>query len=153
MKPIRTFNIGSSYFFESFPDYKEKDRDELCIMDRFPFKNTNVLNMKKDGVDVFFFRDMDKEGFVEDTIKSGVPMRAGKFLNREFAEDYLKMSVRDLGALDSVFRNMDGKHTYETVIYEAYVANNGFYLTEEQLKSAYDEYKKSRPNIYTPEED
>ena len=150
MKPIYSFNIGSSYFFKDFDDYKETDHDELCIMDRFPFNHTNVLNMKKDGMDIFLFRDMDKDGFIEDTIKSGVPMRAGKFLNKEFSQDHLNMTVQDLKTLDSVFKSMDGKHSYETVIYEAYIANNGFYLTNEQLDAAYAEYKRKRPEKYTP---
>ena len=101
-------------------------------------------------MDIFLFRDMDKDGFIEDAIKSGVPMRAGKFLNKEFSQDHLNMTVQDLKTLDSVFKSMDGKHSYETVIYEAYIANNGFYLTKEQLDAAYAEYKRKRPEKYTP---
>lgn len=148
MKPIKTFKIGSRYFFGDFEDYKQKDCDELCIMDRFPFPKTNVLNMKKDDKDVFFFRDMDKDAFIEDTIESGVPMRAGKFLNKEFAEDHLKMTIDDLKALETIFENMDEKHTYEKIIYDAYVANGGFWLTDEQRAAAYEDYKKKRPGLY-----
>ena len=147
MKPILTYKIGSSYFFKNYEDYIEKDQDELCIMDRFPFPGTNVLNMKKDGKDVFFYRDMDKGEFIMDALKSGVPMRAGKFLVKEFAE-HLGMDTEDLRRLDSLFSSMDDKHTYERLIYEAYVKNGGFWLTDEQRDEAYEEYKRKRPETY-----
>ena len=139
--------MGSSYFFKDFEDYKQKDADELCIMDRFPFPNTNVLNLKKDGKDVFFFRDMDKDGFINDTISSKVPMRVGKFLVREFAE-HLGMTTDDLNRLDPLFQNLDDKHSYERIIYESYLKNGDFFLTDDQLREAYGEYKKKRPEIY-----
>ena len=147
MKPILAYKMGSSYFFKDFEDYKQKDADELCIMDRFPFPNTNVLNLKKDGKDVFFFRDMDKDGFINDTISSKVPMRVGKFLVREFAE-HLGMTTDDLNRLDPLFQNLDDKHSYERIIYESYLKNGDFFLTDDQLREAYGEYKKKRPEIY-----
>lgn len=143
MRPIKTFNIGSQVFFKDFPDYFSHDIDELCIMDRFPIKGTNVLNMKKDEKDVFFFRDMKKEEFIEDALKSLVPMRAGKFLIPDFAE-YLGMTIEDLRKLDSLFSEMDEKHEYEKIIYESYIENNGFYLTSEQKNKAYKVYKEKR---------
>ena len=147
MKPIKTFTIGSSCFFKGYyPDYIEKDRDQIQIMDNFPLK-TNVLNLKDGKKDVFFYRDMDKEGFIADTLKSGVPMRAGKFLVREFAE-HLGMDAGDLRRLDSLFNSMDDKHTYEKIIYEAYLSNGGFWLTDGQRDEAYDEYRRKRPEIY-----
>lgn len=147
MRPVLTYRIGSSYFFGNCEGYKEKDRDELCIMDTFRIERTNVLNLKRGKGDVFFYRDMDKEGFISDALESGVPMRAGKFLVREFAE-HLGMDMGDLRKLDRLFNSMDDKHTYEKIIYEAYLANDGFYLTEDQLAEAYGEYRKKRPDIY-----
>ena len=147
MKPILTFKMGSSYFFNKFEDYVQKDADELCIMDSFPFKGTNVLNMKKDGKDVFFYRDMDKDAFIEDTISSKVPMRVGKFLIKEFSE-HLGMVPNDLKAFDHMFEGLDKKHTYEKIIYDAYLENGEFRLTDDQLDAAYREYKRTRPDIY-----
>lgn len=148
MKPIKTFKMGSSYFFKDFEDYKQKDCDELCIMDRFVFPKTNVMNLKKDGKDVFFYRDMDKTGFIKDTLDSGVPMRVGKFLVREFAE-HLGMTTEDLSLLAPLFEKLDAKHGYEKVIYESYRENGDFRLTGEQLERAYEEYKKERPEVYS----
>ena len=146
MKPIKTFKIGSSYFFGCFDDYIVKDLDEINIMDEFLVK-PNSLVLRKGDRDVFFYRNMDKEGFIEDTLSSCVPVRAGKFLVREFA-DYIGFTIEDLKKLKEVFDRIDDKHTYEKVIYDAYMENNGFYLTEGQLDSAYAEYKRKRPEKY-----
>ena len=142
MKPIKTFIIGSRAFFTGVEGYVPKDYDELNIMDRFPFKG-NVLNMKMNGKDVFFFRGMDKEGFIKDTLECGVPMRVGKFLVPEFAE-YLGMTIADLKRLSPVIENIDKKHHYEKVIFDAYLKNGEFKLTEEQRVAAYKEYLKRK---------
>ena len=148
MKPILTYKIGSSYFFKDYEDYCQKDNDELCIMDRFPdFIKTNVLNMKKDGDDVFFYRDMGKDEFLKETLESGVPMKVGKFLIPEFSE-HLGVTIEDLKILESLFDSLDDKHSYEKIIYNAYLENGGFWLTKEQLDNAYSDYKKKRPDRY-----
>ena len=142
MKPIKTFIIGSRAFFTGMDGYVPKDYDELNIMDKFPFKG-NVLNMKMNGKDAFFFRDMDKEGFIKDTLECGIPMRIGKFLVPEFAE-YLGMTIADLKRLSTVIENIDEKHRYEKVIYDAYLENNEFCLNEKQRAEAYKEYLKKK---------
>lgn len=142
MKPIKTFIIGSRAFFTGMEGYVPKDLDELNIMDKFPFKG-NVLNMKMNGKDVFFFRNMDKEGFIKDTLECGVPMRIGKFLVPEFAA-YLGVTIDDLKRLSDIIEKIDEKHLYEKVIYDAYLKNGVFKLTEEQRASAYKEYLKRK---------
>ena len=149
MKPILTYEIGSSYFFKDYEDYRQKDKDELCIMDSFPgfIKNTNVLNMKKDENDVFFYRNMGKDEFLKDTLESGVPMRVGKFLNSEFSS-HLGITLDDLKTLEPLFDSLDENHSYEKIIYNSYLENGGFWLTKEQLDLAYSDYKKKRPDKY-----
>lgn len=148
MKPIQTFKIGSSYFFMDYEDYYQKDLDELCIMDKFPEHiESNVLNMRKDKRDVFFYRNLGKEVFIQETLESGVPMKAGKFLIPEFAE-YLGMTIEDLKALEKLFEVLDEKHSYEKTIYKAYLENNRFQLTPKQRDAAYKEYKRARAEIY-----
>lgn len=149
MRVLREYLIGSRYFFGDYPDYGGKDNDRLCVMEGFPDIRGNVLNLKKDGDDIFLYRDMDKEGFITDTIGSGVPMRAGKFLIPEFCES-ISFTINDLRRLDKVFGEMDEKHSYERVIYEAYLVNGGFFLTEDQRDRAYRGYKAKRG--YNPHE-
>lgn len=142
MKPIRTFVIGSRAFFTGMDGYYPKDIDELNIMDRFPFKG-NVFNANINGKDVFFFRNMDKEGFIKDTLECGVPMRIGKFLVPEFAT-YLEVTINDLKRLSDIIEKIDEKHLYEKIIYDAYLKNGEFKLTEEQRAAAYKEYLKRK---------
>lgn len=142
MKTIKKIIIGSSVFFSGYKDYKSKDVDVIAIMDSFiPHKNS--LNMKIKGEDVFLYRNMSKQRFIQDAFASGVPMRAGKFLVPEFAK-YIGMEISDLKRLAPLFEQMDEAHKYEKIIFDAYVENNNFTLTEVQRNSAYEEYKKAR---------
>jgi hypothetical protein len=148
MKPIITFYMGSSIFFNEFDNYDNKDVDKLCIMDTFTINSTNVLNMKLNGEDVFFYRNMSKDEFIQDTIDSNVPMRVGKFLVPEFCE-YIGFEISDYDKLSDMFDNLDEKHRYEIIIRDAYIENNGFFLTDEQRLKAYEEYKQERPDRYS----
>lgn len=144
MKTKLIFQIGSNVFFkDKFDDYVSKDVDELHIMDSWIPTETNVLNMKRNNKDVFYFRDMTKEEFIEDTLKCKTPMRVGKFLIPEFCK-YIKFNIEDYKKLNAKFNELDDLHKYEKIIRDAYIENNSFTLTDEQLKHAYDEYKKSR---------
>ena len=142
MKPIKQFQMGSTYFFSKYKDFKSKDYDDLCIMDTFIFPGC-VMNMKLNGKDVFLFRDMPKQGYIDDLLNSGVNMKAGKFLIPEFNE-YINFTIDDLKSILHIFDNMDSKHSYEKIIAESYIENNGFFLTDKQRRKAYTEYKKSR---------
>ena len=142
MKEKLRFQIGSKYFFNEFKDYSSKDNDILIIMDSWKLSNTNVLNLKdKNGDDIFFYKDLDKENFIKDTLESNVPMKCGKFLIKEFCE-YINFTIEDLKILETLFNKLDHKHQYEKKIYEFYIENNSFNLTKEQLKECYKIYKK-----------
>ena len=143
MKTIKKFDIGSRVFFNNFDDYVTKDIDELHIMDSWIVKGTNVLNLNDNGLDIFYFKNMSKEEFINDTLQCETSMRVGKFLVPEFVE-YINFTIDDLKKLEIQFNKIDDKHKYEKIIYDAYIKNNEFKLTEEQLKAAYKEYKKYR---------
>lgn len=146
MKPIKTFKIGSNVFFDKFEDFTPKDIDELCIMDCFPFQNTNSLHVKGlHNKDAFFYKNMSKQEFIQDTLNSDLPMVVGKFIIPEFNE-YLNITIDDLKQLKPIFDKIDTKHEYEKIIYNSYIENNGFYLTDEQLNSAYEKYKETHKN-------
>lgn len=144
MKPIKKISIGSSVFFNRYEDYNSKDVDILAIMDDF-ISGSDSLNMKLNdsNEDVFMYRNLSKEQFINDCLRSKVPMRAGKFLVPEFVE-YIHLTINDLKQLEPLFESMDEKHTYEKIIYDAYIENNDFVLTDEQRLEAYKEYKRNR---------
>ena len=144
MKTIQKFKMGSSYFFDRYDDYKIKDNDELHIVDEFIFPNRVCMNMKLfDGNDIFIFKNTDKQEYINDVYESGVNMKVGKFLISEFNK-YINFTIDDLKSLQPIFDNMDEKHTYERVIFESYLKNGDFFLTDEQRMEAYKEYKRSR---------
>lgn len=144
MKDIKRIIIGSRAFFSVYEDFKSKDTDVIAIMDTFfPGKNSMNMKLPKEGEDVFLYRNLDKEGFINDTLSSGLPMRAGKFLVPEFI-DYIGLTIDDLQLLRPMFEEMDEKHKYEKIIFDSYVKNNSFTLTDEQRMKAYEVYKESR---------
>lgn len=144
MKPIKSFKMGSRVFFEDMPGFTPKDYDELCILDVYDFPG-NSFRLNIQGKDVFFFKNLSKKEFIETTLNSSLPMVAGKFLVPDFAED-LGLTISDLKELASVFDAMDEKHSYEKIIYNSYIENNGFFLTPEQKNLAYMSYLKTRTN-------
>jgi hypothetical protein len=143
MRVIKEFRIGSGVFFDNYLDYVFHDTDKLCIMDSFPIKKTNVLNLKTGLEDIFFYKNMDKSGFIEDTLKSKQPLRVGKFLVPAFV-NHIGLDIKDLFKLSYLFNQLDDNHQYEKIIYDAYIENNGFFLTKKQRDKAYKKYKEER---------
>lgn len=141
----KKFTVGSRCFFESFSDFKSKDLDELLIMDRPLFnKSKSFLMRVRDGRDIILYPPFSKEEFIRHDTVGNDRMKFGKYLCPEFAE-YIGLTIEDLKSIgDKLLKLLDEKHLYQKVIYESYVANNGFTLTEEQLNKAYAEYKKYR---------
>ena len=144
MKTTKQFIIGSNVFFaDYYDDYISHDIDELHIMDNWSIKNTNVLNLKNNDKDIFYFKDMSKQEFINDTLTCNTPMRVGKFLVPEFAQ-HLNMTIDDLKQLKPMIDKLDDKHKYEQLIYDFYIENNDIILKEKQRDIVYDEYKKYR---------
>lgn len=138
----KEFRIGSHVFFGRYEDFKSKDIDLLNLVDKPLFQN-NIMNMKIGEKDIFFMFFKDKYGAINDAIKNNIPMACGKFLVPEFAQ-YIGLTIEDLKLLDPLFQALDEKHEYEKIIYESYISNGSFSLTDEQRLQAYDQYKKSR---------
>lgn len=70
-------------------------------------------------------------------------MQLGKFLIPTFIEA-IGFTIEDLKKLQPLADNLDDKHKYEKVIYDSYIQNNDFTLTDEQLQKAYLEYKHNK---------
>ena len=137
------FLMGSKYFFSCFEDFVSKDTDEIEIVDTKDFQYMRWITGQ--GKCLFQFRRLQN---VNDYIKyalTGDGLVIGKFLIPEFCEA-IGFTIEDLPKLSPLIERLDDKHKYEKIIYDSYIGNNGFYLTEEQLVSAYNLYKKSRGN-------
>ena len=70
-------------------------------------------------------------------------MAAGKFLVPEFCKE-IGSTVEDLPKLAPLISNLDTKHEYEKIIFDSYIQNGDFVLTQEQRDKAYESYKIAR---------
>lgn len=133
---------GSSYFFKEIPEFKSKDTDWVVLTDH-PVGFRSVRQTSGLEHCLFEWRKMSADEFVEYTLNTKLPMSAGKFLIPEFNSE-IGFTLEHLKKLEPIFNKMDIRHKYEKVIFDSYIENNGFYLTEEQRLKAYEIYKEAR---------
>lgn len=139
----KEFVVGSNYFFKNIVNFKSKDTD-LLIVEKNPIGYENQMQITGNNKCIFKWRFMSVNDFLHHAyMLQKTPMNVGKFLNKEFAE-YIGLEIKHLKRLEPIFKRLDEKHLYEKVIYDSYIENNGFYLTEEQRLKAYEEYNKYR---------
>ena len=92
----------------------------------------------------FYFRKFDTvDKWVEIALKSPLSLVVGKFLIPEFCVE-IGFTIKDLPKLKPLIDTLDEAHLYEQVIYESYLKNGDFYLTQEQRDLAYTKYKEAR---------
>jgi hypothetical protein len=127
-----------------YPGFTPKDYDEV-IFEKEPNLYRNVMQFRKHDKTycLFKWRKMTPDEFVEYTLNSRLPMEIGKFLVPEVAE-YLGFTLEHLEKLRPVSNRLDGRHLYEKVIFDSYLENGGFFLTDEQRNAAYKLYKRYR---------
>lgn len=138
------FKVGSTYFFGCYPDFTPNDTDEVEFEEN-PKLYKNFMQFRKTDKSrcLFKWRKMTADEFVDYSLNSRLPMELGKFLVKEVA-DYLGFTIEHLKRLEPVSQKLDEKHSYEKIIFDSYIENGGFYLTESQRQRAYDEYKRVR---------
>lgn len=141
----KKIQIGSQVFFKGvYEDYESHDKDYICFVEK-PVLFKDFMNIRGKGEDIFFFRDMSKNEFIDYSIKhcEKVPMAAGKFLVPEVIK-YFGMTIEDLKKFETFFNKIDPRHAYEKVIYDAYIKNNDFKIGKRQLNKAYKLYKENK---------
>lgn len=140
------FLIGSQYFFSCYEDFKGKDIDEVEIIETKDFKYVRQLTGQ--GKCLFQLKKYSsKEEYINYALQSNLGMVVGKFLVPEFCEA-IGFGVEDLPRLRGLIEILDDKHKYEEIIYDAYIKNGSFTLTEKQRDEAYNSYKESRGMQY-----
>jgi hypothetical protein len=133
--------MGSNYFFHQYPDFKSTDIDKIELVDTNEFKEKRVI--RGQGKDYFYLKRKPKDQLIQDALKSNLPMVVGKFLIPEFNKQ-INFTIEDLPKLQPLIDKLDEKHKYEEIIYNAYIENKSFTLTEEQRDAAYRRYKEAR---------
>lgn len=134
--------IGSQYFFSCYDDFASKDIDELQIVDTNEFLQMRQIT----GMGKCLFqlkRHQSKEDYIAWALQSNIGMVIGKFLIPEFCEA-IGFTIEDLPRLVSLLTKLDDKHKYEEIIFNSYLENGSFALTNEQREQAYKSYKNSR---------
>ena len=138
------FTIGSNYFFSEYLDFSPSDYDTLEFEENPTMYKTCMQLRARDKTRChFWWRKMSPDEFVEYTLSSKVPMEIGKFLIPEVNE-YLGFTLEHLKKLEPIVENLDDRHKYEQIIFNSYIQNKDFTLTQEQRNKAYEEYKKYR---------
>lgn len=138
-KIIKKIQVGSNVFFNKFKDYEPHDFDYVCKLDK-PLFGKQIFTIKNNKLDYILIYWENKEDLIN---QINEPIQAGKFLVPEFVE-YIGFTIDDLIKLKQWFYKLDKKHHYQLLIFNSYINNNGFFLTEEQLQKIYTEYKKDR---------
>lgn len=134
--------MGSQYFFSCYEDFNSKDIDEIEIIETNDFKHMRQLT----GRNRCLFqlkKQPSTEGYINYALQSDLGMVIGKFLIPEFC-DAIGFEVDDLAKLKSLIDKLDEKHKYEEIIFNSYIENGSFTLTNEQRERAYKSYKESR---------
>ena len=133
--------MGSNYFFKDYKDFKSHDVDYIDIIETNEFKEKRVI--RGQGKDYFYLKRKPKEQLIQDALKSELSMVVGKFLIPEFNKK-IGFTIDDLQKIKPLIDRLDEKHIYEKIIYESYLENNSFTLTEDQRLKAYKKYKETR---------
>ena len=134
--------IGSRYFFSCYSNFHSKDIDELEIIDTNDF--LQIRQITGQGGCLFQMkRHTTKDEYIAWALKSQNGMVIGKFLVPEF-NAAIGFEWEDLGQLKSLIDKLDEKHLYEKIIYDSYMQNGSFTLTDEQRDRAYQCYKMAR---------
>ena len=134
--------MGSQYFFSCCDDFKSKDIDEIQIIETNEF--SQVRQITGQGKCLFQLKKhSSKEEYIDWALKSNIGMVVGKFLIPEFCEA-IGFTIEDLPRVSELIDKLDDKHKYEKIIYNSYIKNGSFTLTDEQRERAYKSYKESR---------
>lgn len=134
--------IGSTYFFKDYEGFKPKDRDYIQFTDKgigFNFiRQVTMHSMCK-----FTMVRRPKEEIIEYSLDKAPAMALGKFLVPEFNNE-IGFTIEDLETLRPLRDKLDAAHQYEAIIFDAYLENGAFILSDEQRDAAYESYKAAR---------
>ena len=136
--------IGSQYFFSCYEDFDSKDIDELELIETDNFKYMRQLSGQ--GKCLFQLKKYSsKEEYIDWALQSNLGMVVGKFLVPTFC-NAIGFTIEDLPRLKPLINKLDMKHQYEEIIFNSYIENSSFELTDSQRDQAYKVYKESRGN-------
>ena len=149
---IKRFLIGSKAIFDGYKDYDNytTDIDILVIEDMLP-DDKYECSIKDGDIHYIKWKNLTKAELLDYHRYCHMGTFIQKFLVPEYSE-YMGITIEDLRELGRLLKYMDDKHSYEAFVWQAYIDNNGFYMTPEQKEAAYEEYKRKRVPGYVVKE-
>ena len=137
--------VGSDVFFAGMPGFHDNHPDitSRVYIDDNPTDYEIEKDYMEDNIHKIRWRNMSKEDIIKFHMDCYKGRYLGKFLVPEYAET-IGLTIDDLKKLKHLSEWLDYRHTYEKIIYDSYIENNGFFLTEEQKNKAYEDYKRAR---------
>ena len=138
--------VGSNAFFAGMEGFSPKDNDRLILVDDASECGLPIIThseMRLKGNCYFFYKRLPKDEMIDNCIKSKDPIVVGKFLVPSVVRG-LGLTIDDLRRLEGTVTSLDEAHTYEKVIFHAYLENKDFVLTEEQRMEAFNTYNNNR---------
>jgi hypothetical protein len=139
---IKKILAGSRYFFDQIEGFNPGDTDYILIVDDL---NVFKKHIHKNYTCYFLYRLSTIKNTVSYLIAKNSPLGCTSLLYPEFA-NYIGLTIEKLSDnnLYNLFKQLPFKHQYLNFIYNSYIENNGFYLTDEQRMYAYNLYCDAR---------
>lgn len=134
--------VGSRAFFSCYEDFEPHDADELEFVDNEEIKEMCQI-IGQGRCHFLMRRRATTQEYIDYALSCNLGMVIGKFLVPEFAAT-IGLSVADLSQLSPLLKKLDEKHLYEKIIFDSYIQNKAFTLTDEQRAAAYESYKATR---------
>lgn len=135
---------GSRAFFSGLEGFHPHDMDVVVMVEKEDVKFEYLRQSAIQGYKcVFEVVRRPKQEIIDFAIKNCPPMVLCRFLTPDFAKE-IGLEINDLMQLKSMYDSMDEKHKYLNKIFDAYIANKDFFLTDEQRQEAFKEYQKER---------
>ena len=136
---------GSMAFFQGIEGFVPGDIDWLIIRDDTFNYGMKVPKHSRIGkVSVYEFWYMSAEEFINYFLEHPNPsMKVIMFLIPDVIE-YIGLTIDMLPRLKPLIDSLDKKHKYIETIYNSYIENGSFTLTNEQLMEAYNIYLSAR---------
>lgn len=152
----KTFITGSTAFFDKIEGFVSKDIDIIYLDKLSRIGMCKLISYPTHCS--FQYADLPKEKIIKYVLKHNIVGASVGFLVPDYAK-HLNLTIDDIKTVYPLLEQLDEKHYYAKIIADAYVENNDFTLTEDQLLAAYNSYLTSRGKdpidkiIYKTEED
>lgn len=146
----KEFIVGSRAFFSDMPMF-HSDNTDIVVFTDTPDGFSHYIHSAISGRDTTTWVIKPKDDFIEYAMRDlANGLEFGKFLVPDVVE-YLGITMGDLVKLHGHFENKI--EAYQELIYNAYITNGAFTLTDEQRDAAYKAYKEARPEEYRDDAD